>query len=325
MDLGSVFRAAVSMAGLIILVACGAARAADGSDSEHASASAASPAEGADALQEVVVTANKRQESINQVGLTIRALGGDTLQQQHVTSLQDLASQVPGLSYSQTEQATPVYTLRGVGFYDTSLASYPTVSVYLDEAPLPFPALTALTLFDLERIEVLKGPQGILFGNNATGGAINYIAAKPTQELSAGVNLSYARFATSETSGYVSGPLTDTLLARLSFDIIKGDGYQISATRPDDRNGAPDTQAARFLLAWTPTESLRVQANLNAWQDRTEPPAGQYVFYTGTFAPTPINGPFIPNATSDDRIADWSLDTPPRTNSRLYQAIVRED
>jgi iron complex outermembrane recepter protein len=325
MHLGSEFRAAVSIAGLAILVACGAARAADGPESEHASASAASPADGADALQEVVVTANKRQESINQVGLTIRALGGDTLQQQHVTSLQDLASQVPGLSYSQTEQATPVYTLRGVGFYDTSLASYPTVSVYLDEAPLPFPALTALTLFDLERIEVLKGPQGILFGNNATGGAINYIAAKPTQELSAGVSLSYARFSTLETSGYVSGPLTDTLLARLSFDITKGDGYQISATRPDDRNGAPDTQAARFLLAWTPTESLRVQANLNAWQDRTEPPAGQYVFYTGTFAPTPINGPFIPNATSDDRIADWSLDTPPRTDSRLYQAILRED
>ena len=323
MHLGNVFRAAVGTASLAILISYTSARAADTSEPE--AAGAGSPAGPADTLQEIVVTANKRQESINQVGMTIQALGGDTLQQQHVYSLQDLASQVPGLSYSQTEQATPVYTLRGVGFYDTSLASYPTVSVYLDEAPLPFPALTLLTLFDLERLEVLKGPQGLLFGNNATGGAINYIAAKPTPDFSAGASLSYGRFSTLQGSGYVSGPLTDTLLARVSFNVTKGDGYQISATRPDDRNGAPDTQAARILLAWTPTEHLRVQANLNGWQDRTEPPAGQFVFYTGTFAPTPVRGPFVPNATSDDRIADWSPDTPPRQNSRLYQAILRED
>jgi iron complex outermembrane recepter protein len=326
MQRGSVFRIALGIASLAILISSSSAPAADATAPEQPNASGSgAPADSADALQEIVVTANKREESINQVGLTIRALSGDAIQQQHVNSLEDLASQVPGLSYAQTEQATPVYTLRGVGFYDTSLASYPTVSVYLDEAPLPFPALTALTLFDLERIEVLKGPQGILFGNNATGGAINYIAAKPTRELSAGASLSYGRFSTVQGSGYVSGPLTDTLLARVSFNVTKGDGYQISATRPEDRNGAPDTQAARLLLTWTPTDHLRVQANLNGWQDRTEPPAGQFVYYTGTFAPTPVNGPFVPNATSDDRIADWSPDTPPRTNSHLYQAILRED
>src|ERR1700719_3643823 len=145
-------------------------------------------------LEEVLVTANKREESINKVGLTIKALGGAQLEQQHVATLEDLAGAVPGLTFTQTDSNTPVYTLRGIGFYDTTLGGYPSVSVYLDQAPLSFPVLTTQTLFDIERIEVLKGPQGTLFGNNATGGAINYIAAKPTRDFKAGVSFDEARF-----------------------------------------------------------------------------------------------------------------------------------
>jgi len=274
---------------------------------------------------DIVVTANKREESINRVGLTIQAIGAASLQQRQITSLQDVANAVPSLSYTQTEQSTPVYTLRGVGFYETSLASYPTVSVYLDQAPLPFPALTTLTAFDLERIEVLKGPQGILFGNNATGGAINYIAAKPTSAFSAGGSLSYGRFSTVTADGFVSGPISSTLLARAAFTLSKGSGYQISASRPDDRNGAPDTLAARILLDWTPTDRLKIQVNLNGWRDRTEPTAGQFVAFFPTFAPVPVNGPFIPNATSDNRVADWSPDTAPRADNRLLQSVLRAD
>jgi iron complex outermembrane receptor protein len=181
-------------------------------------------------LNEIIVTANKREESINKVGLTIQAIGGADLQQRKLESLQDLAAAVPGLTYAQTEQSTPVYTLRGVGFYDTSLASYPDVSVYVDQEPLPFPVLTTLTIFDLERVEVLKGPQGILFGNNATGGAINYVAAKPTKDFAAGGDLSYGRFSTVQADGFVSGPIASDLRARVAFNYAKGSGYQFSAT-----------------------------------------------------------------------------------------------
>jgi iron complex outermembrane receptor protein len=271
------------------------------------------------------VTANKREESIDKVGLTIQAIGAGDLQQRNVQSLQDLAAAVPGLSYSQTEQSTPVYTLRGVGFYDTSLASYPDVSVYLDQEPIPFPVMTALTIFDLERVEVLKGPQGILFGNNATGGAINYIAAKPTKEFSAGGDLSFGRFSTVQTDGFVSGPLANTLTARFAFNYTKGSGYQISATRPDDTNGAPDKLAVRALLDWTPSESARFELNLNGWYDRTEPTAAQYVAFFPTFAPVPVGGPLIPNAVSNDRVADWSPDTPPSADNRLQQVSLRGD
>ena len=290
-----------------------------------APASLASNSEGVTTAAEIVVTANKREEAINKVGLTINAYSARTLQQQGVTSLQDLAVAVPGLSFTQTEHATPVYTLRGVGFYDTSLASYPTVSVYLDQAPLPFPVMTALTLFDLQRIEVLKGPQGILFGNNATGGAINYIAAKPTKDFSTGGSLSYGRFDTVQADGYVSGPLASNLLARAAFSVTNGDGWQISTSRPHDRNGAPDTQAGRLLFDWTPIDRLRFELNLNAWRDRTQPEQGQFVDFRPFGPGVPVGGPYTINATNNDQVADWSPATPPRADNSFDQITLRAD
>jgi outer membrane receptor protein involved in Fe transport len=277
-------------------------------------------------LEEVIVTANKREESINKVGLTIKALGGAQLEQQHVATLEDLAGAVPGLTFTQTDSNTPVYTLRGIGFYDTTLGAYPSVSVYLDQAPLSFPVLTKLTLFDIERIEVLKGPQGTLFGNNATGGAINYIAAKPTKELKAGVSLDYSRFNTFTTDAYISGPLTDNLLGRFAVKVESGNGWQESISRPGDTNGAPKSYSARLLLDWHPLDALRIQTNFNAWLDRTQPPAAQFVEFIPNF-PTanPLPIPFVPNAVNDPRLADWTAATRPQANNRFAQAVIRGD
>src|SRR5258706_1878335 len=181
-------------------------------------------------LQEIIVTANKREESINKVGLTIKALGAAQLEQQHISSLQDLAAAVPGLQYAQTENATPVYTLRGIGYYDTTIGAPPAVSVYIDQAPLAYPVMTTRALFDLERVEVLKGPQGTLFGNNATGGAINYIAAKPTNYFSTGFTATTDRFGQFAGEGYVSGPVTDTLKARVAVSTTQGGDWQHTYT-----------------------------------------------------------------------------------------------
>src|SRR3546814_16373897 len=100
----------------------------------------------------------------------------------------------PGFTFTKSQDGTPLYTLRGVGFNDYTLGASPAVSVYVDQVPLAFSAFTQGASLDLERVEVLKGPQGILFGQNSTGGAINYIAAKPTRELEAGFSASYGRF-----------------------------------------------------------------------------------------------------------------------------------
>ena len=279
-------------------------------------------------LEEIIVTANKREESIDKVGLTIKALGGEELRQQQINSPLDLAAAVPGLSYSQTEANTPVYTLRGIGFYDTSFAAFPAVTVYMDQAPLPLPVETTNSLFDLERVEVLKGPQGTVFGNNATGGAINYIAAKPTEEEHAGLTVGYGRFQTFTADGYASGPVTSDFLARLAIHAVDGDGWQISATRPTDTNGAPKTLAARLLTDWKPAEGLRVQTNLNGWLDHTQPQQAQFVAFVPSFTdyiPNPLPKPFIPNASDDPRIADWVPQYPPYQDNSLWQGTVRVD
>ena len=300
------------------------------SDPRPASATALKQAapNNANSVGEIIVTANKRDESINKVGLTIKALGSAQIQQQRIMTLQDLATAVPGLNFTQTENSTPVYTLRGIGFYDTSLASYPAVSIYLDQAPLPFPVLTSLTAFDLERVEVLKGPQGTLFGNNATGGAINYIAAKPTAKDEGGLSLTYGRFNTFNAAGFMSGPLTDTLSARLSFNATDGSGWQRSISRPNDHSAAPNTFAARYLMDWKPTDKLRIQTNFNGWRDRTQPTQGQFVAFIPSFnnyIPNPLPKPLVPNAVNNARDAEWSPDHEPYANNRLLQATLRAD
>lgn len=163
---------------------------------------------------DIIVTANKREQSLSKVGQTITALAGDALRERKITSLEDLASAVPGLSYAPSAGATPILTLRGIGFNEQSLGVYPSVSSYVDEVPLAFPVMTLHSAYDLERVEVLKGPQGTLFGQNATGGAINFVAAKPTDTFQAGGDISYGRFNTIEGSAFISGPVSEN--ARLS-------------------------------------------------------------------------------------------------------------
>ena len=298
-----------------------AATSADGQTTPAAQAQPQSPPNyGAD----IVVTANKRVQLLNDVGITASVLGGDALKQQNIHSLADVATHVPSLSYTAAPNGTPVYTLRGVGFYDTSIGAYPSVSIYLDEVPLSFPVLTSHSAFDLQRIEILKGPQGTLFGQNATGGAINYIAEKPTDRLEAGATATYGRFNELDSEAYISGPLTSTLSARLSGRIETADGWQISDSRPDDRNGKKRNYMGRFQLAFKPTSGIRFLLAVNGWKDKSEPEAGQYIAQqfqnenlgvpyglpVGAFRdPAILATPFSPN---NPRAADWS------TSSTLY-------
>lgn len=273
---------------------------------------------------EIIVTANKREESINRVGLTIKAVGEADLRERQITSAADIAQAVPGLSYTNSANNTPVFTLRGVGFYDTSLGSYPTASVYLDQVPLPFPVLTTLTAFDLERIEVLKGPQGTLFGQNSTGGAINYIAAKPTADLEAGVEASYGRFNHFIGNAYISGPLSDTLRARVAVRGARSGPWQKSYTR-EDENGRVRELAGRFLLDWEPSDAMSFQLNINGWQDKSDPLAVQYLaFNEQAVSNTQIVRDY-PRSPLTARSADWSTDNGMFINRKFAQASLRGD
>jgi outer membrane receptor protein involved in Fe transport len=130
------------------------------------------------------------------------------------------------------------------------------VTIYLDEAPLPYPAMTRLAAFDLARVEVLKGPQGTLYGLNATGGAVNYIAAKPTESFESGVDATYGRFNRAEIGAFVSGPLSDHANARIALQGRRGDAWQESITRPGDRLGAVEELQGRATVEWHANDRL---------------------------------------------------------------------
>jgi iron complex outermembrane receptor protein len=289
---------------------------------QEAASEAPSPAD--TDSNEIVVTAQKREQSINDVGMTVTAVSGDALRDRNVTSLDDIAQLVPGLSYSKTQNDTPVFTLRGVGFYDTSLASYPTVSVYLDEIPLPFPVLARHSAFDLERVEILKGPQGTLFGQNATGGAVNYIAAKPTASFEAGLDVGYGRFNELTAEGFVSGPITDALTFRLAGRTEHADGWQYSVSRPGDRNGKTESYMGRMLLNYDAGSGLRLNFSANGWKDKGETQAPQFIALFPSYPVTPADGgafdfPFTPFKS---RAADWTPGVPYSNNS-LWQLGLR--
>lgn len=334
--MGHIFRATRLWAGagtsLVAMLAASAPGHAQSTDGNVQSGTATpAPADDAAAKDagrvdagEIVVTANKRAENINKVGLTIAAIGATALQERSIQSVDDIAKAVPGLSYTNSANNTPVYTLRGVGFYDTSLGSYPANSVYLDQVPLPFPILTNLTAFDLERIEVLKGPQGTLFGQNSTGGAINYIAAKPTSVLSAGIDGGYGRFNDFMGSAFVSGPLADGLNARVAIRGEHGGDWQHSYTR-DAGNGATRNLAGRALVDWQASGTLKFELNLNAWRDYSDPEAVQYyAFNQQAVSNTPPIEAY-PRSPMTPRAADWSPDNGMFIHRNLQQAALRGD
>jgi outer membrane receptor protein involved in Fe transport len=288
-----------------------------------------------DAVPEVIVTAQKREQRLQDVGLTVTAVGAEELANKRVSTLADLAQAVPGLIYTQSQNNTPVYTLRGVGFFESSLAAYPDVSTYIDQAPLPLPVTSTLTLFDLERVEVLKGPQGTLFGNNATGGAINFIAAKPSSEFGSGETIGYGRFNTFDFDGYVTGPLSSTVNARLAAKVTRGDDWQRSYTT-DASSGKVNNTALRMLLDWNPNDLLKISFNLNGWLNYSDPLVPQYYRLTPQNAPgapgpfgtnVPTNLPIFsyPTAPRDARAADFSPTNVPSSHNTFWQGAFRGD
>ena len=230
----------------------------------------------AQSLEEVVVTAQKRSQSINDVGMSVSAASGDQVQALGISDVSGLVKVTPGLTFTLSQNGTPLYTLRGVGFNDYTLGASPAVSVYVDEVPLAYSAFTKGATLDLERVEVLKGPQGLLFGQNSTGGAINYIAAKPTYDLEAGIWGSYGSFNTLETEAFVSGGLTDVLAARFAIATVNADEWQESEIDGAEL-GAQESVRMRGQLLFEPTDSASFLLGVNGWTDKSDTQAGQFI------------------------------------------------
>jgi len=218
-------------------------------------------------LQEVVVTAQRRQESSQSVPLAISALGAGDLERAGVRQAGDITAMVPNLMLGSPygTEALPVFSLRGVTSNDFSQNQSAPVAMYVDEAYKPVGALQALQTFDLERVEVLRGPQGTLYGKNATGGAISFYSRDPSLTSYDGyIQAGIGNYNGRAIEGAVGGPITEGKLGwRAAIYYDKRDGWLDSIVPGVPAENGVDALAGRLTLLAKPIESLSIQLKIS--------------------------------------------------------------
>jgi iron complex outermembrane receptor protein len=208
------------------------------------------------ALEEVIVTAQKRAESLQDVPVAVTAFSSDTIQEAGINNSSDLAVMTPSLNAnSNTSPFTTRLTIRGIGTSQSDPALEPSVGFFMDGVFMGRSGLGTSDLTDIERIEVLQGPQGTLYGKNANAGAISVITKRPNlEEFEGYVEASAGDYSMGQLTATASGPMSDTLAYRLSGNIHQRDGYYDNAG-VDDLNDADDWNIQGKLL-WEPNERL---------------------------------------------------------------------
>jgi iron complex outermembrane receptor protein len=235
--------------------------------------------------EEIIVTAQRRSENVQKVPISISAFRAQTLIENRVQQPADLARLTPGLTVtSPLGGLNPIFSIRGVGLNDTFANNNPTVGVYIDEAVQPLTPLLSGQFYDLERVEVLKGPQGTLYGKNTTGGAINIITAKPTQKLSGYAQATYARFGRFEFEGGVGGGITSNLAIRLSGKTVQQSGGWQHNAFDGKTLGKVDNKAIRLQALWKPTDRLEILIKGELMKDDSDVLQPEHIgYYAGAF------------------------------------------
>lgn len=219
----------------------------------------AEPAEGE---EEVVVTAQKRVERLQDVPISVATFSAGEMERSGITSGLDLTARVPGLYFGRSA-AYAIPFLRGVGTNNVTAGDESSVATYIDGVYRPSMAGNALQFNNVERVEVLKGPQGTLFGRNATGGLINIITRTPTQDFAFRGSIGFDTFRATEIASYVAGGITDNLAADLAvFYRDQGKPYRYNAAT-GSRVGEDDSLSIRSKWVWSPSDRTKVTATFD--------------------------------------------------------------
>lgn len=217
-----------------------------------------------DELTTVVVTAQRRVQDIQTVPVTVQAFTARDLDTLGLRWTSDLGEVIPNVDILLPNGTgnQPLVVIRGIGLNDANSNNSGPNGMYADEVYLSSPESQTLQMFDLDRVEVLKGPQGTLYGRNASGGAINFISAKPTDQLSGNVDVDYSSFETVRLEGAVSGPLAPDLLGRFAYLQNYSQGYGHNYLTGDHENGA-NNDAMRGILLYKGVQDLTLTFNVH--------------------------------------------------------------
>jgi outer membrane receptor protein involved in Fe transport len=213
---------------------------------------------------EIVVTAQRQEQSLQDVPIAVSAFGGEDLQARQLEGFQDIQFNVPNFNFSKSQFTGSTIVLRGIGALAVGASTEPAVSIHINDTYINAPRLFETEFFDIERLEILRGPQGTLFGRNATGGVINVITRKASTDAVGGyVDAEYGNYESVKLNGALNVPVISDLLAvRLAGTIIMRDGYTenlFDGSDIDDR----DIYAMRGSVRFTPTDNTTVDVSAN--------------------------------------------------------------
>jgi len=233
---------------------------------------AAAPQDSGAGVGDIVVTAQRRSESIQKVPISIQAISGDQLLDQGIHNSADISRIAANVGSQQPagEGSITILTIRGIGLNDYSTTNSGPNGLYFDEVYLSSAIAQTFPLFDLDRVEVLKGPQGTLYGRNTSGGAINYVTRKPTNAFEGYLNTQFGSFNTLNVQGAVGGPITSDLSVRIAVNVNESSGYANNVTTGQKENGT-NSVAGRAQLAWKPTDRLSIALSGNFYRLDTRP------------------------------------------------------
>ena len=209
-------------------------------------------------IGEIIVTAQRREQASQDVGVSLSVIGGEQLDEKGISVVNDLENAVPNMEVdSQFGGGQPQFRIRGIGAREYSSNNASTVGIYVDEVAHPYTVTTQGALFDIARMEVLRGPQGTLYGRNTTGGAVNIITNAPTADFRAGFNAEYGTFDRYKVEGYVSGQIAPNLLGRLAAVTEQGGAWQYHRDT-GEKLGDLNKTALRGRLTWDASEDVTV-------------------------------------------------------------------
>jgi iron complex outermembrane recepter protein len=235
-------------------------------------------------LEEIVVTAQRRSESLQRAAVSVQAISSEALTNAGMgTSPADLTRLIPAAQFQNESSIYPQVTIRGVGNYVANPQTEATVGVNYDGVPITHQANTLGIYYDLERIEVLKGPQGTLYGRNNTGGSVNVLPAHPVVgKYSGGATVSAGNHELLQGTGYLNIPLGDRAALRASFNVIDREGFY--------NNGQSDDvgQSARLQVRLEPTDTLNINFGVDYHHQGGQGPGITLLQTTGVISPSPL-------------------------------------
>lgn len=287
----------------------------------------------AQALEEVIVTAQHREESLQDVPIAITAIGSEDIRTADISDINAISLRTPGFSMGNFNPAQPQLFIRGVGSNADGAGEDQSVVLFMDGVYLGRTAGQAFDLFDLERLEVLRGPQGTLYGKNAAGGALNIITQKPTEELEAALELSAGDMGYWGTRGKVSGPLGDSMAGKISFTHKERDGYVESIVADLDDFNDFDSSGIRGQLLAQPSDTLELLFSADYSEDERTSPGrntGTEYIQGAIVKASPFNPDFYENMLTEEPHAktdtwgvslqaDWDIDMGTFTSITAYR------